>query len=344
MARRSKAGGAMSVNLALQGGGSHGAFTWGVLDRLLEEPGLDIDGISGTSAGAMNAAVLASGFRVGGRAGARTALADFWRRVSDAARFSPFQRGPLDVLLGRWTLDNSPLFVAMDVMSRLYSPYDLNPHGRNPLTGILAEVIDFERIAHSPIRLFITATNVRTGRGRVFRNDSVPPDVLLASACLPTMFQAIEIDGDPYWDGGYSGNPTITPLVRELDSDDTILVPINPIERPGTPNTARDILNRLNEVSFNAVLLKELRMIAMMRQVADPGHSEGARWARMRVHLVRNHVMSDLGYSSKLNAEWSFLTMLRDEGRKACEEFLATHRDGIGVRSTVDLDVLLDGV
>jgi NTE family protein len=344
MAAKRNATKSVPVNLALQGGGSHGAFTWGVLDRLLEEPQITIDGISGTSAGAMNAAVLASGFRRDGRQGARQALTDFWRRVSDAARFSPFQRGPLDVLLGRWTLDNSPLFVALDVMSRLYSPYDLNPHGKNPLTAILAEVIDFDRIGVSPVRLFITATNVHTGRGRVFRQDEITPDVLLASACLPTMFQAIEIDGEPYWDGGYSGNPTITPLIRELDSDDTILVPINPVERPGTPSSARDILNRLNEVSFNAVLLKELRMIAMMRQVADPGHSEGARWARMRVHMVSNDIMATLGYSSKLNAEWAFLSMLRDEGRKACETFLAAHRDGIGNRSTVNLDVLLEGV
>ena len=343
MPRRSTAKKPVPVNLALQGGGSHGAFTWGVLDRLLEEPELTIDGISGTSAGAMNAAVLASGYR-DGREGARKALADFWRRVSDAARFSPFQRGPLDVLLGRWTLDNSPLFVALDVMSRLYSPYDLNPHGKNPLSRILEQVIDFDRIGESPVQLFITATNVHTGRGRVFRKGEITPDVLLASACLPTMFQAIEIDGEPYWDGGYSGNPTITPLIRELESEDTIMVPINPVEREGTPSSARDILNRLNEVSFNAVLLKELRMIAMMRQVADPGHAEGARWARMRVHMVSNDIMATLGYSSKLNAEWAFLTMLRDEGRKACETFLAAHRDGIGNRSTVNLDVLLEGV
>jgi NTE family protein len=332
------------VNLALQGGGSHGAFTWGVLDRLLEDPGIAIDGISGTSAGAMNAAILASGYLHGGAAGARQALADFWQRVSDAARFSPFQRGPLDVLLGRWTLDNSPLFVAMDVMSRLYSPYDLNPQGKNPLSRILSQSIDFDRLKESPVRLFITATNVHTGRGRVFREHQVTPDVLLASACLPTLFQAIEIDGEPYWDGGYSGNPTMTPLIRDLESEDTILVPINPVERPGTPSSARDILNRLNEVSFNAVLLKELRMIAMMRQVADPGHSEGARWARMRIHMVSNSIMATLGYSSKLNAEWSFLRMLRDEGRKACDTFLATHGEGIGKRSTVNLDVLLEGV
>lgn len=344
MTRRSRATKPVPVNLALQGGGSHGAFTWGVLDRLLEEPAVVIDGISGTSAGAMNAAVLASGFLRGGAEGARQALSDFWRRVSEAARFSPLQRGPLDVLLGRWTLDSSPLFVALDVMSRLYSPYDLNPHGRNPLSRILEQVVDFERLGESPVRLFITATNVHTGRGRVFRKDEITPDVLLASACLPTLFQAIEIDGEPYWDGGYSGNPTITPLIRELDSDDTILVPINPVERRGTPVSARDILNRLNEVSFNAVLLKELRMIAMMRQVADPGHSEGARWARMRVHMVSNEIMDTLGYSSKLNAEWAFLRMLRDEGRKACDAFLAAHRDGIGNRSTVNLDVLLEGV
>src|SRR3984893_8129808 len=279
------------VDLALQGGGSHGAFTWGALDRLLEEPWLTIDGISGTSAGAMNATVLVYGHQMGGAAGAREALGAFWRRVSDAARFSPFQRGPLDVLLGRWTLDSSPMYVAMDLMSRLVSPYDVNPMGKNPLREILAEMIDFKVLAQSPIHLFITATNVRTGRGKVFKNDAVTPDVLLASACLPTMFQAIEIDGEAYWDGGYSGNPTLTPLVRECKSHDTILVPINPIERPGTPKTARDILNRINEVSFNSVLLKELRMIALLRQVADCGDSEGALWAGMRIHRVASDIM-----------------------------------------------------
>ncbi|HRN83372.1 MAG TPA: patatin-like phospholipase family protein [Hyphomicrobium sp.] len=332
------------IDLALQGGGSHGAFTWGVLDRLLEETRLRIDGISGTSAGAMNAAVLADGYAAGGAEGARQALAAFWRGISDAARFSPFQRGLLDRALGKWTLDNSPFFIGMDLLSRLFSPYDLNPGNANPLRDILSEMIDFDRLRTSPIRLFITATNVRTGRGRVFRNADITPDVLLASACLPTLFQAIEIDGEPYWDGGYSGNPTMTPLVRELESDDTILVPINPVERAGTPSTARDILNRLNEVSFNAVLLKELRMIALLRKVVDAGNTEGARWARMRIHLVRNGLMSDLGYSSKLNAEWDFISWLHGEGRKAADEFLARDGKHIGKRSSVDLDVLLEGV
>jgi NTE family protein len=331
----------LPIDLALQGGGSHGAFTWGVLDRLLEEPWLQIEGISGTSAGAMNAAVLASGWVEGGAAGASAALDAYWERVARAAVFSPLQRTPLDRLMGRWTLDTSPVFIGFDMMARLVSPYDLNPGGFHPLTSILAESIDFARLARSPIKLFITATNVRTGRGRIFRNAEITPDVLLASACLPTLFQAIEIDGEAYWDGGYAGNPTITPLVRECDSRDTILVQINPRERPGTPRSASEILNRLNEVSFNATLMKELRMIALLRQVADPGSGEGARWAAMRTHRIMTEMMTELGYSSKLNAERAFLHMLREEGRRAAGAFLDAHADDLGHRSTADLDALL---
>jgi len=332
------------VDFALQGGGAHGAFTWGALDRLLEEPWLRIDGISGTSAGAMNAAVLVDGHAKGGADGARAALENFWRRVSNAALLSPLRRTPLDILLGRWTLDHSPVFLAMDLMARVFSPYDLGPGGTNPLRDILAESVDFARLAQASIKLFITATNVRTGRGRVFRNGEITPDVLLASACLPTLFQAIEIDGEGYWDGGYSGNPTITPLVRECNSKDTVLVQINPVERPGLPRSARDILNRLNEVSFNAVLLKELRMIALLRQVAQPDNSENAKWADMRIHRISSEVMVELGYSSKLNAEWEFLCMLRDEGRRAGDAFLTAHHEDLGRRSTFDLDELLKGV
>ena len=332
------------VDLALQGGGAHGAFTWGVLDRLLEENWLRIDGISGTSAGAMNAAVLIDGYAKDGPDGARASLEGFWRAVSHAAMLSPFRRTPLDMLLGRWTLDFSPGFVIMDLMSRLLSPYELNPAGINPLRDILAKCIDFGRLAQAPIKLFVTATNVRTGRGHLFRNADVTPDVLLASACLPTLFQAIEIDGEAYWDGGYSGNPTITPLVRECSSKDTILVAINPVERPGAPRTARDILNRLNEVSFNAVLLKELRMIALLHRVATPANGEGAEWAEMRIHLVRSDPLVELGYSSKLNAEWEFFSMLRDMGRSAGDDFLKAHAQDLGRRSSLNLDVLLEGI
>jgi NTE family protein len=332
------------IDLALQGGGSHGAYTWGVLDRLLEEPWLRIDGISGTSAGAMNAAALAYGYSLDEARGARLALEGFWRRVSHAGQFSPVRRGPIDVLLGRWSLDRSPAYAAMDMMSRVFSPYDFNLSGWNPLRDILNEGIDFDQLKQSQIKLFITVTNVATGRPRVFRNGDITADVLIASACLPTMFQAVELDGEAYWDGGYSGNPTITPLVRECTSRDTIIVPINPIERKGTPRTSSEILNRLNEVAFNAVLLKELRMIALLRQVADPGHEEGEKWAAMRVHFVTNDILTELNASSKMIAEWDFLCMLRDEGRLAAQAFLDRHEDDLGHRSTLDLDVLLKDV
>jgi NTE family protein len=332
------------IDLALQGGGAHGAFTWGVLDRLLQEKRLKIDGISGTSAGAMNAAVLADGYADGGTEGARKALESFWDSVSRSASFSPFQRSPVDRFLGLWSLDYSPLFITMDVMSRLFSPYDLNPLGINPLYEVLTETINFKRLSRSPIKLFITATNVSTGKGRVFRNNEITADVLLASACLPIMFKAVEIDGEHYWDGGYSGNPTITPLVRECHSQDTILVQINPVKRSSFPRSARDILNRLNEVSFNAVLLKELRMIALLRQLTQPDDSEGGQWARMRIHRISTDKMLDLSYSSKLNVEWEFLTMLRDEGRRAAENFLLVSGTDIGHRSSLDLDSLLEGM
>jgi len=329
------------IDLALQGGGAHGAFTWGVLDRLLEEPWLRIEGISGTSAGAMNAAVLVDGYAKGGAERARLQLGLFWKKVSDAALLSPFRRSPLDILLGRWTLDSSPLFLAFDLMARILSPYDLNPRGVNPLAQILVDCVDFQHLVRASIKLFVTATNVRTGRGRVFHNGELTPDVLLASGCLPTLFQAIEIDGEAYWDGGFAGNPTITPLVRECASEDTILIQVNPVERPGTPRTAPDIINRVNEVSFNATLLKELRMIALLRQVSDAGNCEGARWAGMRIHRVASPMMTDLGYSSKLNAEWPFLTMLRDEGRKCADAFIEAHGAELGRRSTLDLDAFI---
>lgn len=329
------------IDLALQGGGAHGAYTWGVLDRLLEEPMMMIEGISGTSAGSMNAAVLASGYASGGAEGARRALAEFWEKVSSAARFSPFQRGPLDIVSGNWTLNNSPAFIFFDLASRLFSPYELNPSNLNPLRDILNETIDFSTLVKSPIKLFVTATNVRTGRGKVFRNKEITADVLLASSCLPFLFQAIEINGEAYWDGGYTGNPTITPLIQECISSDTILVQINPVERPDTPKTAREILNRLNEVAFNATLMKELRMIALLRQAVSAELSEGGRWGKMRIHRIASAKMVELGYSSKLNAEWSFLSMLFEEGRSTADTFLREHGKALNQYSTFDLDTLL---
>lgn len=336
----------LPVDLALQGGGAHGAFTWGVLDRLLEAVShaapFHIEGISGTSAGAMNAAVLATGYVRGGPDAARGALEQFWRDVSHAGRFSPLRRTPLDIVLGRWSLDDSPFFMFFDLAARIVSPYDLTPFEFNPLRRLLADHIDFGGITASPIQLFITATNVRTGRGRVFRNAEMTPDVLLASACLPTLYRAVEIDGELYWDGGYAGNPSITPLIRETASCDTILVQVNPVERHNVPRSAREILNRVNEVSFNATLLKELRMIAVLRQVVDAGSDEGKRWAQMRMHRIASDLMTTLGYSSKLSAEWDFLVMLRDEGRRCADAFLQQHGADLGHRASLDLDALTE--
>lgn len=341
---RRQTGEKLMIDLALQGGGSHGAFTWGVLDRILEEGWLQIEGISGTSAGAMNAAVMAHGYAKGGPEMAREQLATFWRRVSDAARFSPFKRGPLDMVTGKWTLDNSPAFIMMDMMSRLISPYTMGGMAGNPLRDILCDMIDFPVLADGPIKLFITATNVHTGQGRVFRKHEISADVLLASACLPSMYQAVEIDGVPYWDGGFAGNPTMTPLVRECDSNDTFLIQINPIKRESTPRTAREIASRLNEISFNAPLLKELRMMALLRRVLDPGNSEAKLWSEMRLHRITSDLMVSLGHSSKLNAEWPFLQMLFEAGRQAAIDFGLAHLNDVGVRSTFDIDSLLEGV
>lgn len=334
----------VSVDLGLQGGGAHGAFTWGVIDRLLDESWIGLTGVSGTSAGAMNAAVLVDGFTEGGRAGAQKALERYWRAVADAGRMSPMQRGPIERMANLWTLDYSPVFNVLETAARMMSPYDTNPGGSNPLRAILTECIDFDRVAQAEIKLFVNATNVRTGRGKLFRNADITPEVLMASACLPSMFQAVEIDGEFYWDGGFSGNPSIVPLVRECDSRDTIIVQINPIMRPEPPRTAREIQDRLNEIAFNSVLIKELRAAAMMRKVADPGTGEGRALAEMRLHRISSDVMLTLGYSSKLLAEWDFFIMLRDEGRKAAEAFLTNHGQDLGVRQTLDIDTYLDGI
>ena len=275
----------------------------------------------------MNAAVMASGHAHGGADGARAALETFWKRVSDAAQFSPMQRGPMDMLTGQWTLENSPMYMAAEMMSRLFSPYDLNPRGTNPLRGdpgrdgrlrVPGRVAD--QACSSP------PPTCAPARGRVFRNAEITPDVLLASGCLPTMFQAVEIDGEPYWDGGYVGQPDDHAAGARMPSrSDTILVQINPIERPSMPKTARDILNRLNEVSFNSPLLKELRMIALLRKVADPGRGEGAQWAGMRIHRIATDRVTELDSTSKMITEWRFLCGLRDEGRRTAQLFLDAH-------------------
>jgi len=336
---RKSESGLKSVNLALQGGGAHGAFGWGVLDRLLEEESIAFDGVSATSAGAMNAALLAYGLASGGREGAKTLLANFWRKIADTARFSPLQPTLIDRMMHNHSLEMSPAFMMMDIMTRVFSPYETNPFNYNPLRKALEQVVDFEKLrAESPVRLFLSATNVRQGKVRVFKNEEITADAVLASACLPFMFQAVEIEGEPYWDGGYMGNPALFPLIYECDSRDIVVVHINPIMRSETPKTARDILNRINEISFNSSLMREMRAISFVTKLIDDETVPDGRMKRMFIHSIENEdFMRKLGVSSKMNPDWEFLTHLRDVGRESAEDWLDRNYDDIGKRSTVDI-------
>ena len=333
-----------TIELALQGGGAHGAFTWGVLDRLLEEGRIGIEGISGTSAGAMNGAVIADGMVRGGCDAAREALEKFWLAVSAAAGFSLIRRSPLDMLFGGWSLDWSPGYLTAEALSRVFTPYDFNPLDVNPLRDIVMEQLDFERVNHCPqLKLFVTATNVRTGRPKIFRQPEITVDALMASACIPALFKAVEIDGEAYWDGGFMGNPALFPLVDECNARDLVIVQINPIYRDKLPRTAPEIENRINEITYNASLMKELRSLGFL---SEQIHYENLQWEGYRdARLHRIHAddaMMDLGVSSKLNAEWEFLTHLRDIGRAASSEWLEKHYKDIGNRTTFDLDFLLE--
>ncbi|WP_046866106.1 patatin-like phospholipase family protein [Microvirga massiliensis] len=328
-----------TINLALQGGGAHGAFAWGVLDRLLEEDGLAFEGISATSAGAMNAAVLAYGMTLGGRAGAQQALRDFWCRVSHAAIFSPWQPSPWDRLMNHHGLENSPAFLLIDMLTRVMSPYQWNPANINPLRQVIESIVDFERLRRdSALKLFLSATNVRTCKVRVFGSEEVTADAVLASACLPFMFQAIEIDGEHYWDGGYMGNPAIFPLIYGCESQDVVIVHINPINRPDVPRTATDIMNRINEISFNSSLMREMRAIDFVSKLIDDGKLRDTGMKRMRIHAIdAEDVMQGLGAASKLNADWEFLLHLHDIGRRRTEAWLARNLGEVGHKSTVDV-------
>ena len=257
------------INLALQGGGAHGAFTWGVLDRLFEDGRLAVDGISGTSAGAMNAAVVAYGLARDGNEGARAALREFWTRVAAAARFSPIKPSPLDRWLSLGNMDFSPAWLAFDALSRVMSPYELNPLNYNPLERVLTSVVDFawlaDQCAHERVRLFLCATNVKTSKIKVFMGEEISAAAVLASACLPFLYQAVEIEGEAYWDGGYMGNPPIFPLIYHTDCADVLLVQINPVNIDEVPKRATEIFDRVNEVSFNSSLMRELRTIEIGR-------------------------------------------------------------------------------
>jgi NTE family protein len=331
-----------TINLALQGGGAHGAFAWGVLDRLLEDERIAFEGLSATSAGAMNAVTLAYGMTLGGREGAKKALMQFWRRVAHAGMVSPLQPTWFERATHNHSLEGSPAFLMFDLVSRLYSPYQFNPFNFNPLRHVLEQTVDFERIRKDcAVKLFISATNVRSGKVKVFGNEEMSADAVMASACLPFMFQAVNINGESYWDGGYMGNPAIFPLIYKCESPDIVIVHINPIERMEVPTTARDILNRINEISFNSSLMREMRAIAFVTKMIDDGVIEDGVMKRMLIHAIEaQDFMRDLGVSSKMNADWEFLTHLRDVGRERAEQWLTDNLDAVGKRTSVDLGAL----
>ncbi|MGF1462414.1 MAG: patatin-like phospholipase family protein [Maricaulaceae bacterium] len=332
------------IDLALQGGGSHGAFTWGVLDRVLEDGRLEIEAISGTSAGAMNAAVVAEGVMKGDYEGARAALARFWRGVAKAAEGSPLKRSPVAMFFGDWSLDNSPLYLWFDIMSRMVSPYDLNPLNVNPLRDLLDELVDFDAVrACDKLKVFIAATNVESGRTRIFKRTELTADHVMASACLPYLFQAVEIDGRPYWDGGYVGNPPLFPFFRQTACSDVLIVQINPVERKGAPKTARDIMERINEITFNSSLLREFRAIEFVSRLIDQGKLSEDSYKKVRVHRIDGGAeLARFGASSKLIGEWAFFQKLFELGRASAHTWIDRHYDDIGQRSSLDLPALLN--
>jgi NTE family protein len=322
-----------TVSLALQGGGAHGAFTWGVLDALLEDGRLAIEAITGASAGAMNAVVMVEGWLAGGIDGARSQLETFWRRASIDGSLSPTQRRLLALVLGFWSK------AWTDVVAPSLSPYQTNPLNINPLRDAIDALIDFGRVrACTDVEIFISATNVWTGKVAIFKTPELTADHLMASGCLPTVFQAVEIDGVPHWDGGYMGNPALFPLFDETTTDDILLVQINPVERRETPRTAREIHDRLNEISFNGTLLRELRAVAFVTQLIEEGKLSPDDYRNVRLHRIDGTgVLDDHEASSKGKAEWDYFVQLRDDGRRAAAAWLAANYEAIGVRGTLDL-------
>jgi NTE family protein len=339
---RVAAGGPKKINLALQGGGAHGAFTWGVIDHILDDGRLAIEGISGASAGAVNAVMLADGLARGGPAEAKQRLADFWRAASLGGDLPPLQRAVVERLFSFLPLEGSPVAAWFDALSRYLSPYDLNPLNINPLKELIERFVDFDAVGKSQLALFVSATNVHTGRLRIFPREKITADVIMASACLPFLFRAVEIDGEPYWDGGYLANPAIFPFFYATESEDVLLVQINPLERKEVPTSRKDIMNRVNEITFNSSLMSEFRAIEFVDRLIDQGRlSRGTgpgKYRRMNVHrIVLDRLGKHLDADTKLSTDYDFFEMLRQSGKRAARRFLDAHFDDLGRRSTFDL-------
>ncbi|MEM1289676.1 MAG: patatin-like phospholipase family protein [Pseudomonadota bacterium] len=325
-----------SIDVALQGGGSHGAFTWGVLDRLLDEPGFKITGVSGTSAGAMNAVALAQGLVEEGPAKAKTLLCTYWEKVTASAAFSPLQRTPFDRFFSGWNLDHSPMYKMLDTWSQFFSPYDVIDFGSHPLKEIVESTFSFDAINKSKkIKVFQSATNVKTGRLTIFRQPSLSVETTLASACLPTLYRAVEIADQAYWDGGYMGNPPIIPLIRETDTRDTVIVQINPFRREEIPKSSSEINNRLNEITFNSSLVREIEGLGFLKALVTDQDLPLDEFRNGRLHrIAADEQMRELSASSKMNASPDFVKYLFDLGRHTCEQWLEENGDRVGRETT----------
>ncbi len=330
------------INLALQGGGSHGAFTWGVLDALIEDGRLEFEAVSGTSAGAMNAAILLQGWANGGPEGARTALRAFWTELGSMSVASPIQRTPLDRLQGNWNLDDSAGALWADLIQRTLSPWQRNPLKFDPLRELLRRHFDEKSVrACHQVKAFIAATNVRTGKVRIFTRDELSIDALLASACLPNVHDAVVIEGEAYWDGGFRGNPPIWPFIYNSDSADVVIVEVDPPSREVVPRSNAEIADRLNEITFGGALMAEMRAIAFVQELIDMGAVTGEFGTRLRKLLIHSiadpAVLSPLGAVSKFNIEQDFLEFLFTAGRQAATRWLTSTFDRIGVENSVDI-------
>ena len=329
---------AKKLGLGLQGGGSYGAFGWGVLDRLLEDERFEISAISGTSGGAINAAVVLDGYaRGGGREGARQALHRFWQTLGAMSLFSPMRRTPADYLAGQGSMQASPAYHLLQLMSAVMPP-PMTQVSMNPLCTLLGSLIDFERVRScDAIRLFVTATNVRTGKGKVFRRDEMDACRLAASACLPQVFSGVEIEGETYWDGGFVGNPSLAPLASDGGAGDILIVQNNPIARARLPLSVADIANRASEIAFNTGFIREISAIEHIGMLLDEEQAEQTHAAALRLHMITgNGALQDLDISSKFNNEWPFLQQLHALGREAAGAWLAEDAAHVGLRSTLD--------
>jgi NTE family protein len=329
------------VGIALQGGGAHGAFTWGVLDRLLEEEAVVADAMCGTSAGAVNAVTVAYGLHIGGPQKAKDLLEELWKRIAMNGSFL-FKPGMFDKVYGHGDIYNSAGYMWFNAISQVLSPYNFNPFNYNPLKDILNNLINFEELQrYNKKKLFICATNVKTNRAKIFSNKEITVDAVMASACLPFLFQAVEIDGEYYWDGGYMGNPPISPLITNTNIRDIVLVKINSININSVPTTARDIADRVNEISFNSSLINEMKLIHYRNELIRNGilKTDDKKNREIFVHTISGYeALSQLSYSSKMNTSWDFLVDLKNKGRQIAEKWIQTDFREVGLKSTFDVE------